>query len=108
MVGQQRPRSALAYRAPDRPLRYDANGTSGRSAWWTEQANEVAKMQADVLTGRRRHSAVAKEWMRRAHAGCVAADRVSPEPEPEPASASVLTSQPIVWGARAGSEWKLT
>lgn len=65
-------------------------------------------MQADVLTGRRRHSAVAKEWVRRAHAGCVAADRVSPEPEPEPASASVLTSQPIVWGARAGSEWKLT
>ena len=115
MVEPQRTHSALtgpACLAPDRPLRYDANGTSGRSAWWTEQANAVAQMQADVLYGRRRHSAAAKEWLRRSYGGCATADRMSPEPELEPgfepASGSILMSQPMVWGARAGSEWKLT
>eukprot|EP01043_Picozoa_sp_COSAG02_P049665 COSAG02_NODE_5012_length_4724_cov_73.188324_2_plen_516_part_00 len=95
--------------------RADAGGSirrdvAGRSAWWNEQASAVAKMQAAVVTRRRERRESAKEWLRRAHGGVTTADRVRPAPEPElePAPGSVVALEPVVWGARAGSEWKLT
>lgn len=90
----------------------DVAATSGRSAWWKEQASAVAKMQASVVTDRRERRESAKEWLRRVHGGVIAADRVrsktEPEPESERAPGSVLALKSVVWGARAGSEWKLT
>eukprot|EP01043_Picozoa_sp_COSAG02_P076147 COSAG02_NODE_16035_length_1119_cov_1.137255_1_plen_275_part_10 len=94
------------------PALRDMGATSERSAWWKEQASAVAKMQASVLAGRRERRETAQGWLRRVHGGVAAADRVRSEPEPEPepkrASGSVLALGPVVWGARAGSEWKLT